>query len=85
MHHLNHKGDVMNAHAPSEMILDQLQVNDPIQVPLADILASWIWRPYASPRRGDLVKEAEFAVEEEFRETWSWGRGSVVVSEAEGV
>ena len=83
--HFDHKGDVVNRHAPPEIVPDQSQAKSPVKIPSANVLASWIWRPNASPRGWGLVKEAVFAVEEEFGETWSWSCGSVVVSEAEGV
>lgn len=85
MHYLDQKRNVVNSHAPPEMIPDHFQADGPIKIPLAHILASWIWGPHASPRRRNLVKEAEFAVKEEIGESWSWDWGSVVVSEAEGV
>ena len=86
MHHFDQKGDVVNSQTPVELVRDQFQADEPGKiVPFAGILASWPGRPRASPKRWDLVKETVFALEEELGETGSWGRGSVVVSEAEGV
>ena len=85
VHHFEQKGDVVDSQVPPEIIPRLLQDDNPVKIPLADILPLWVWRPHASPRCGRLVKKVVLAIEEELGETWSRDCGSVVVSEAEGV
>ena len=85
MHDFDQKCNVVNCHFPPINILDHFDPNHTGEIALAFILAAWVRRPHALARCWDFIKKAEFAVEEDFRETWSFGCGSVVVSEAEGI
>ena len=70
MHDFDQKRDVVNCQFPPRNIPDHFDTNLTGETPLAYILAAWVRRPHALAWCRGLVKKAEFAVEEELRETW---------------
>ena len=82
----NQKGDIPIGHVPAKIIPSHPHTERPRRIRRADISPLRVRRPLALSRREwDLVNETEFAFEEEVCQTGSWGRQSVVVSEAHGV